>query len=129
MTPLEKEESIRKILEEEFHTPLFKTRLAIGTKFNGEVKYHEFDGVSADQKIVVEIKTNELKVTPEKPNGRYFSAIKWALLGDIYMLSRVNASSKYLVLTDQSLFNICLTDLDGILPENTQIIFRRIGAK
>ena len=126
MTRLEKEKAIREILSKEFNSTLIKQRLPVGIKSNGETKYHEFDCVSVDQSIVAEVKTNELKATPEKPNGRYFSAIKWALLGDIYMLNRIDASSKYLVLTDKPLFDLCSNDLDGILPINTQVIFRSL---
>ena len=118
------EQKVREILQEEYHAPLPKKRLAVGTKSNGERRYHEFDGVSPDQNVVFEVKSNQVTATKAKPAGRYFSAIKWALLGDVYLLSRVPAQTRLLVLTDKALFDICREDMDGLLPENTQIIYR-----
>ncbi len=118
------EQKVRELLQEEYHAPLPKKRLAVGTKSNGERRYHEFDGVSPDQNVVFEVKSNQVTATKAKPAGRYFSAIKWALLGDVYLLSRVSAQTRLLVLTDKTLFDICREDMDGLLPENTQIIYR-----
>jgi len=118
------ERKVRELLQEEYHSPLPKKRLPVGTKSNGEKRYHEFDGVSPDQKIIFEVKSNQVTATKAKPAGRYFSAIKWALLGDVYLLSRVPAQTRLLVLTDRTLFDICREDMDGLLPENTQIIYR-----
>ena len=118
------EQKVREILQEEYQSPLPKKRLAVGTKSNGERRYHEFDGVSPDQNVVFEVKSNQVTATKAKPAGRYFSAIKWALLGDVYLLSRISAQTRLLVLTDKTLFDICREDMDGLLPENTQIIYR-----
>lgn len=118
------EKKVREMLQEEYHSPLAKMRLPIGTKSNGERLYHEFDGVSPDQGIVFEVKSNQVMATKTKPAGRYFSAIKWALLSDVYLLSRIPAQTRLLVLTDKALFDICREDMDGLLPENTQIIYR-----
>lgn len=118
------EQRVREILQEEYHALLPKKRLSVGIKSNGERRYHEFDGVSPDQKIVFEVKSNQVIATKAKPAGRYFSAIKWALLGDVYLMSRIPAQIRLLVLTDKTLFDICREDMDGLLPENTQIIYR-----
>ncbi len=118
------ERKVREMLQEEYHSLLPKKRLAIGTKSNGERRYHEFDGVSPDQKIIFEVKSNQVTATKAKPAGRYFSAIKWALLGDVYLLSRISAQTRLLVLTDKTLFDICREDMDGLLPDNRQIIYR-----
>jgi hypothetical protein len=118
------EQKVRELLQEEYQALLPKKRLAVGTKSNGEKRYHEFDGVSPDQKIVFEVKSNQVTATKAKPTGRYFSAIKWALLSDVYLLSRIPAQTRLLVLTDKTLFDICREDMDGLLPENTQIIYR-----
>ena len=121
------EQKVRELLQEEYQAPLPKKRLAIGTKSNGEKRYHEFDGVSPDQNIVFEVKSNKIAATKAKPAGRYFSAIKWALLGDVYLMSRIPAQTRLLVLTDKTLFDICREDMDGLLPENTQVIYRNPG--
>ena len=126
-TRLHIEKTVRRRLEHEFNVPLSKMRLSVGVKANGETKYDEFDCVSPDKEIVAEIKTNQLKASTSNPNGRYFSAIKWALLGDVYMLGRIRAARKYLVLNDEPLFNLCQQDMDGLLPKNTAILLKGIG--
>lgn len=128
MSRLDLESQVRQLLEREFSTPLPKRNLVVGRTSDGRERTHEFDGVSPDRRIIIEIKTNELKATPDKPNGRYFSAIKWALIGDLYMLARVEADTKMLVLTDRPLYELCIRDMDGILPPKTTIIHRDVEA-
>jgi hypothetical protein len=124
MTPREIEKKVRELLATEYNTSLPETKLVVGRKSNGDDRFHKFDGVSRDRSIIFEVKSNQLKPSEKNRNGRYFSAIKWALLGDVYMLSRIQARTKLLVLTDKNLFEICSKDLDGILPENIFIIYR-----
>lgn len=109
------------MLEGRFGVALPRRQLVVGVAADGRERLHEFDGVSPDAEIIIEIKTNELKATDDKRHGRYFSAIKWALVGDLYMLARVKARTKLLVLTDRPLFDLCVRDMDGILPEDTMI--------
>jgi hypothetical protein len=71
---------------------------------------------------VIEVKTNQLNPTPGKPKGRYDSAIKQALVLDLYMLTRINARTKLLVLTDHPLFDLCSRDMDGLLAPDTRIV-------
>ena len=72
--------------------------------------------------MVIEVKTNKLD-TSVRPRGRYDSAIKQALTLDLYMLTRVNAKIKLLVLTDRPLFDLCIRDMDGLLSPDTQIVY------
>lgn len=124
MTPREIERKVRKLLETEYKTSLPETKLVIGRRSTGEDCFHRFDGVSLDRSIVFEVKSNQLKPSEKKRNGRYFNAIKWALLGDVYMLTRVQARTKLLVLTDWNLFEVWRKDIDGILPDDISIIYR-----
>ena len=125
-TRFETEEFVRRSLGRDLQTTLSKKKLQVGVSSTGQSRFHEFDCVSPDGQIVAEIKTNGLRATPQKPDGRYFSAIKWSLIGDLYMLSRVSAKRKHLVLTDEPLFKICSQDMDGMLPENTQILLKTL---
>ncbi|HEX8889523.1 MAG TPA: hypothetical protein VF779_10120 [Pyrinomonadaceae bacterium] len=124
MTPQEIERKVRKLLEIEYSTSLPETRLVIGRKSNGEDCYHKFDGVSPDKEMVFEVKSNQVKPSEKYPAGRYFSSIKWVLVGDVYYLSRIRAKTKLLVLTDKNLYEIFCRDMDGILPEDITIIYR-----
>lgn len=80
-------------------------------------------GVSPDNQFVVEVKTNELGAKPGQPKGRYPNAIKQALGLDLYLLSRINAETKLLVLTDRPLYDLCSRDMDGLLAPDTQIVY------
>lgn len=116
------EHAIRQRMGERLGVQLEKRKLVVGRRADGSERFHEFDGVSSDCQIVIEVKTNELKATSEKPRGRYDSAIKQALTLDLYLLSRISAKKKLLVLTDHPLFLICEKDMDGLLAADTQIV-------
>ncbi len=116
------ESRVRKLVEAATGMQLPKTKLLVGVASDGTQRFHEFDGVSPDRQVIVEIKTNSLISTPTNPSGRYYSAIKWALLGDIYMFTRIEADTKLLVLTDRPLFDLCFKDMDGLLPKDTTIV-------
>ena len=119
MRPLELK--VRELMEQKLNVKLPETRLVIGVGTDGRERYHKFDGVSADRQTVIAIKSNELKA-----NNRYDSAIKQALVYDLYMLSRISAKTKMLIITDQALFERCRTDMDGKLALDTTIEYCRV---
>lgn len=97
MERLSNEDRARRRIGEQLGIQLAKQKLVVGIKADGVQRLHEFDGVSPDGQVVIEVKTNELRATPGKPRGRYDSAIKQALALDLYVLSRVGAKTKLLV--------------------------------
>ena len=105
-------------MERKLNVKLPETRLVVGIGSDGRERYHKFDGVSPDNQIVIAIKSNELKA-----NDRYDSAIKQALTYDLYMMGRVSAKTKILVLTDQALFERRRQDMDGKLAADTEITY------
>lgn len=117
------ESMVRRLVETQLGTPLVKRKVMVGEKNTGEKVYCQFDGVSPDAGIIVEIKTNELFVSENKPRGRYDSAIKQALITDLYRLSRVEAEAKYLVLTDRPLYDLFVQDMDGFLPSDVKVLY------
>lgn len=121
MDRLKIEDQIRTLIGRRFGVELQKRKLVIGKRADESDRFHEFDGVSRDGQLVIEIKTNELRVSEAKPRGRYDSAIKQALILDLYMLSRLSAKKKLLVLTDRQLFDLCSRDMDGMLAPDTEI--------
>jgi hypothetical protein len=116
------EDKVRQRIGDQYGLKLTKRKLVVGRTAAGVERHHEFDGVAPDGQVVIEVKTNELKATPEKPKGRYDSAIKQALALDLYMLSRIHAKTKLLVLTDRPLFDLCIRDMDGLLDPDTRIV-------
>ena len=118
---------VRKLLEDEYQTLLPETALQIGTSAAGRPHMHKFDGVSADRKIVFEVKGNGLDQSCKQPKKRYSSNIKWVLLGDIYKLSLVEAETKFLVLPCKDVFERFSKDTDGILPNGVKVVYRDVG--
>jgi hypothetical protein len=117
------ESTVRELMERQLGVRLAKRRLVVGVASDGRERHHEFDGVSPDCQIIIEIKSNELKAKPGAAKGRYDSAIKQALVLDLYMLSRVLAKTKMLVLSDRALFDVCSQDMDGLLAADTKIVY------
>jgi hypothetical protein len=105
-------------MERKLNVKLPGTGLVVGVASDGQERYHKFDGVSPDHQTVIAIKSNELKA-----NDRYDSSIKQALVYDLYMLSRISAKTKMLVLTDHALFERCSRDMDGKLASDTTIMY------
>ena len=103
-------------MERKLNVELAETPLAVGIGSDGRERYHKFDGVSPDKQIVIAIKSKELKA-----NNRYDTAIKQALVYDLYMLSRISAKRKILVLTHRAVFERCGQDMDGKLAADTTI--------
>lgn len=121
MERLSQEEKVRELVGTQLGVHLAKRRLVLGTRIDGTRVYHEFDAVSPDGEVVVEVKTNELKPTSSRPRGRFDSAQKQALCLDVYLLSRVSAKTKMLVLTDRPLFDMFVKEMEGILPSDVSI--------
>jgi hypothetical protein len=122
MDRLGDEDKVRQRMGAQLGIELVKRRLVVGKTAAGVERHHEFDGVSSDGEVVIEVKTNQLTPTPDKPKGRYESAIKQALTLDLYMLTRISAKTKLLVLTDRPLFELCSRDMDGLLAPDTRIV-------
>ncbi len=129
MDRLSDEGRARRRIAEQLGVKLAKRKLVVGISADGVQRQHEFDGVSPDGQVVIEVKTNELRANPGRPSGRYDSAIKQALALDLYMLSRANAETKLLVLTDRPLFDICGRDMDGLLAPDTRIVHGSVERK
>ena len=114
------EQYVRRQLEKERGTPFSKMRLIIGRNSRGEEVPHEFDLVSADLKIVGEVKSGKLGNDSTGLAG-YNGKRKLSLIADLFFLERVEADEKILVLTNEELFEKFKQDMDGLLPKNMSI--------
>lgn len=112
--PSDIEDWVRKTLEKYFDQKLSKKKLCLKPNTPSDVLCeHEFDFVSDDKAIIGEIKSSKLGNITTKKAG-YTSTRKWRLIGDIFYLERVEAESKFLVLTDEELWKQFKGDIDGL---------------
>jgi hypothetical protein len=89
------EECVRNWLEVKFGQPFHSRFLALSS-VEGKPRTHEFDAVSEDDTIVCSIKTASWKTSGKKRgSGKVQGAYT-----ELYFLDHVQASQKYLVLTD-----------------------------
>ena len=113
----EKEEKVRKVLSKRFNAAFKRRKLLIGYKSNGTPKEHEFDLVSLDGEIVGEIKT----FTPLKGGGRPSGKIDTTFQA-CYLLEKVKARRKLLVLTHKEFYKIFKKESDGIVSKEIEIL-------
>ncbi len=116
------EEKVKKILEREFNTTFTKRKLVLGRKSTGEKIKKEFDLVSDDEKIVVEVKNCKFFDNKTTKKAGYTTTRKWRLIGACFYLSKVKkATNRILVLTNEELFSQFNKDMDGLLNSNVEI--------
>jgi len=115
------EEKVKKILEREYQATFAKRKLVLGKKSNGDKIKKEFDLVSDDGQIVVEVKSYKFDNKATKKAG-YTTTRKWRLIGACFYLSKVKkATNRILVLTNKELYSQFNKDMDGLLYSNVEI--------
>lgn len=78
---------------------------------------HEFDAVSEDNNIIAGIKTNSYKTKSGKlPQGKFAG-----LYQELYFLSMVKGQEKFLILTNQDLFNDFLKRSEGKVADGIEL--------
>lgn len=124
MKSLDKEQKVRKILENKFGAKLIKRQLLIGSKANGEPIFHEFDIVSVDENfefnsnIVGEVKSDRFG----SENGYRTTRFCRMVTACMY-LQKVKAGKKLLVLTDKEFYDRFKRDADGLITKDIEIVF------
>lgn len=110
---LEAEEKVRQILEIEFGK-LTKQKILIGKKKK------EFDLVSTDGEVVIEVKSYKLGNETTKKSG-YTTTRKQRLITACTYLDKASAKTKILVLTNKNLYKQFKEDMDqeGLFPTIT----------
>ena len=113
---------VKKKLERQHNTTLEKKKLKIGKKSNGKPILHEFDLVSSDGKLVIEVKSYKLGNETTKKAG-YSTTRKSRLISACFYLSKVKkATTRFLVLTNKELHSQFIKDMDGLLDAKIEII-------
>jgi len=113
-----KEQSIREQLSKEFNINLERRKLLIGHKSDGTPREHEFDLVSPDGKIVGEVKTFKPLKGGGRPSGKIDTSFQAC-----YLLEKVKAQRKLLVLTNKEFFELFKKECDGIVSKDIEILY------
>jgi len=114
MNPSDKEYLLRNFLERMFGVSLKKRKLVIGYDSKNKPQIHEFDIVSDDVNIVGEIKSGR------KSRINYVGA-----LSDCFLLTRIKARKKLLVLTNKEFYGYFKANSEGVIPDNIEIMLIR----
>ena len=111
------EERVKKALEREYHQKFSKQKLVVGKRNK------EFDLVSEDGTIIVEVKSYKFGNTTTKSAG-YTSTRKSRLIGACFYLERAKPKNKtvkiikrILALTNKKLHGIFRDDMDGLIDK------------
>jgi len=88
-------------LESKCNENFAKKNLPVGTKLDGTSAIHSFDLVSEDNQIVAEVKSHRLTKSGKTPSGKVSDTYHAC-----YMLEKVNARKKLLILTDLDFFEL-----------------------
>jgi Holliday junction resolvase-like predicted endonuclease len=117
------EEKVKSILERGFNQKFNKQKLIVGKKSVGEPIYKEFDLVSEDGSIIVEVKSYKYGNNTTKSAG-YTSTRKWRLIGACFYLNKAKPKNRktkikkrILVLTNKKLHDIFTHDMDGLIDK------------
>ena len=107
----ETENLIRNFLEGMFGVHLRKRKLVVGYDSKNRPQIHEFDVVSDDMNIVGEIKSGR------KSRGNFVGA-----LSDCFLLTKVKAKKKLLVLSDKEFYGHFKANAEGIIPNDIDVM-------
>ncbi|MGD0978093.1 MAG: hypothetical protein ABR962_03010 [Candidatus Bathyarchaeia archaeon] len=99
----EKVDRIKEVLEQEIHMTLTKQ----GLPLQGSDKRYNFDLVSPDQKIVIEVKTEKYE------GGNPTSAVVRLSEACLLLIAAKNAKKRILVLTDEPLYKLFKEERQG----------------
>ena len=108
---------VREWLVQKFGKPFKKEFLPL-IRVKDKAKKHEFDAVSDDKGIVCGIKTASWKTS----GGKRGSGKIHGAYAEIYFLDHVDASEKYLVLTDMEFYENLKRDSQGRLPPDIGLL-------
>ncbi|MFA4820280.1 MAG: hypothetical protein WC613_04975 [Candidatus Aenigmatarchaeota archaeon] len=105
----EEEDFVKAKMEKETGLKFSKRKLIIGTKSDRNSKYHEFDLVSEDNSIIIEVAGGKAK-TSANPNLD-------KCIVDCFFLSKTTSKRKILALTDKNLYKFVKSKCDGLFSD------------
>lgn len=111
------EEAAKKWLQNEFNTSFSRRNLQVGSKSNGKLAMHNFDLVSQNNQIVGEVKSHQLTKSGNIPSGKISDTYQAC-----FMLEKVSAKKKLLILTDLRFHEIFKRYSEGKISKEIEIV-------
>jgi hypothetical protein len=111
------EETAKQWLQAEFNGHFSRTNLQVGSKSNGKPAMHNFDLVSEDNQIVAEVKSHQLTKSGNIPSGKISDTYQAC-----FMLEKVSAKKKLLILTDPNFYEIFKRYSEGKISKEIEIV-------
>jgi len=111
------EETAREWLQKKYDASFSKRNLEIGSKSNGKPAMHNFDLVSEDNQIVAEVKSHQLTKSGNIPSGKISDTYEAC-----FMLEKISAKKKLLILTDPKFYEIFKRYSEGKIPKEIEIL-------
>jgi hypothetical protein len=126
------EERTKEWLQRKFNVPFSRRNLQVGQKSDGTPAMHNFDFVSEVGQIVAEVKSHQLTKIGSVPSGKISDAYKAC-----FMLEKISARKKLLILADSEFYKIFKRYSDGKISNEIEIVLlankvveiERLGAK
>lgn len=112
------EEIAKNWLQNRFRISFSRRNLQVGTKPNRQPAMHNFDLVSEDNHIVAEVKSHQLTKGGNVPSGKISDTYQAC-----FMLEKVSAKKKLLILTDSRFYEIFRRYSEGKISEEIEIVF------
>jgi hypothetical protein len=116
------ENAAKKWLQNKFNTSFSRRNLQVGSKSNGKPAIHNFDLVSQDNQIVAEVKSHQLTKGGNIPSGKISDTYQAC-----FMLEKVSAKKKLLILTDCKFYEIFTRYSEGKISKEIEIVLLSNG--
>jgi hypothetical protein len=114
------EEIAEEWLQRKFKAFFSRKKLQVGWKLDGKPAMHNFDLVSEDGQIVAEVKSHQLTKSGNAPSGKISDTYKAC-----FMLEKVSARKKFLILTDPKFYDIFKRYSDGKVSKKIEMMLLR----
>ena len=122
--PLEKEQTVRDLLEDHFGVPFANRRLPLSSRDdNSRQRHRNFDAVSADGNVIAEVKSDKY-TTKGFPTTRF----PRAMLACRY-LELCSAPTRIMIFTDRLFFEKFRYAAAGLLLADIEIVYADLDAE
>ena len=111
------EETAKQWLQIEFNSDFCRRNLQVGSKSNGKPAMHSFDFASEDNQIVAEVKSHQRTKSGNIPSAKISDTYQAC-----FMLEKVRAKKKLLILTDPKFYEVFKRYSEGKISKEIEIV-------